>query len=104
MWGLKALTIMTDRHPTRLPAATVAGDEVVVHRIIAAHLDEMHRLARYVARDEVGSTHRVPGFQRLSSQPGLTAGPEAAEHVARPTSPILDLERLLACHRPAGSS
>ena len=48
---MEAVTRMADRQRTGLLAAAAAGDEIAFRRIIAAHHDDMRRVALSIARD-----------------------------------------------------
>ena len=49
--GMEAVTRMADRQRADLLAAAAAGDEIAFRRIIAAHHDDMRRVALSIARD-----------------------------------------------------
>ena len=46
-----AMTRTASRQHAGVLAAAAAGDEVAFRRLIAAHHDDMHRVARYITRD-----------------------------------------------------
>ena len=48
---MEAVTRMADRQRADLLAAAAAGDEIAFRRIIAAHHDDMRRVALSIARD-----------------------------------------------------
>ena len=47
-----AMTRTASRHHASMLAAAAAGDEIAFRRLIAAHHDDMRRVAVYITRDQ----------------------------------------------------